>query len=588
MKSAETIRTEESDVVTGAARANLARAALLFVVTVTLFLQTANHGFISYDDPGYLTGNSVVRSGLNAASLVWAFQSVTMSNWHPVAWLSHLLDVQLFGMVPAGHHLMSVVLHAVSAVLLYLLLERLTARPWRSLIVAALFAWHPLHVESVAWVAERKDVLSGLFFHSTLLLYVSYTKRPTAARYLAALAVFALGLLTKPMLVTVPVIILILDAWPLGRLVVNRQALSPATTVSRLLAEKIPFLLLSVASSAVTIYAQHHGGSMAELRTVPVDLRVANALVSCLGYLRQAFWPHDLAVLYPLPVSIAPAHAVGAAVLLCAITVGALWCLRSFPYLAAGWLWYLVMLLPVIGLIQVGAQSMADRYTYLPMTGVFIGVVWGVSDLLKRFSWGGRAAAPLAGMVLAVLGWATWLQVGVWADSLTLYRHTLEVTTGNYLIMNNYGAALNDAGRTEEAVQVLERAIEVEPSDAASYYNLGRVRQVAYHDSKTAASLYQRAIELRPGYLDAHINLGGVLNELGRFAEARQVLERALGFADANRADLRFNLAVSQVNLADTGAALRELEVIRSLDPALAQQLQEFMASRRIGMAQPK
>ncbi|GFO60704.1 O-GlcNAc transferase [Geomonas silvestris] len=588
-KSVGTVRAEQTAVqMASLQRGDYARAALLLAVTFVLFSQTAHHGFISYDDPGYLSGNPVVRSGLSAASLAWAFTSLAMSNWHPLTWISHLVDVQLFGLAPAGHHLMSVFLHGVSAVLLYLLLLRLTARPWRSLVVAALFAWHPLHVESVAWAAERKDVLSGLLFHATLLSWVGYLKRPSSGRYLGALALFALGLLAKPMLVTLPVVLLILDAWPLGRLVPGEEGGRPAAARSGLFVEKIPFFLFSLASCAVTIYAQHHGGSMAELRAVPLGGRIANAATACLGYLRQAFWPHDMAVLYPLPASIPTAQAAGAAALLCALTALAFWRVRRSPYLAAGWCWFLVMLLPVLGLIQVGAQSMADRYSYLPLTGIFLAVVWGTSDLLERVSWGGKGAAALAGTVLAALGVATWCQVGVWADSLTLYRHTLEVTTGNYLIMNNYGAALNDAGRTEEAVQVLTRAIEVEPLDPSSYYNLGRIRQVAYRDSRGAAPLYQRAIELRPNYLDAQINLGGALNEMGRPAEARQLLERALGLPGADRADLRFNLAVSLVNLGETAAAVRELEKLRPLDPALAQQLEGFIASRTQSPAQQK
>lgn len=562
----------------------VAHAALLLASTLVVFSGSASHEFISYDDPGYVTGNAVVRSGLNVRSAAWATSTLEMSNWHPLTWLSHMLDVELFGLAPAGHHLMSVVLHGLSAVVLYLSMLRLTGRPWRSLAVAALFALHPLHVESVAWVAERKDVLSGLLGHVTLLLYAGYVRKPSAVRYVATTIAFALGLLAKPMLVTLPVVLLILDGWPLGRL--GRFGAAGWWARARaLVLEKVPFFVLALASSAVTIYAQRRGGSLVGLGEASLGLRASNAALAYWGYLSQAFWPSDLAVLYPLPAAIPPGLAVGAAMALGLVTAGAWWQASRLPYVAAGWSWFLVTLLPVIGLIQVGAQSRADRYTYLPLTGVFIALVWATAEVAARIPRGRALTSALAAAVTVALAAATWRQLAVWSDSLTLYRHTLDVTSGNYLIMNNYGAALNEAGRSGEAIPVLEAAIALEPRHAPSYYNLGRIHHVVRRDYPLAAALYRQAIQLEPGYVDAEINLGGVLNKMDRFEEAAAVLERARGRVGPTRAELLFNLAVAQVGLAKVDAALAELETLRRLDPGLARQLERFVASRTAGPA---
>lgn len=549
--------------------------ALLVLATLAVYARVAGHEFVGYDDPGYVTANPVVQRGLSLDGVAWAFTTTAMSNWHPVTWLSHLLDVQCFGLAPAGHHLVSVALHALSAALLFLLLARLTDRPWRSLTVAALFALHPLHVESVAWVAERKDVLSGVLWHLTLLLYVEWTRRPGPGRYLAALACFAAGLMAKPMLVTLPVVLLLLDAWPLARWKASAGPgpLRPASSLPALVREKLPFLALSLASSAVTIYAQHQGGSMAGLREAPLGLRAENAVVAAASYLGLAIWPRDLAVLYPLPPSI-PAWrvAVSAGVLL-AITAGVTLRARRAPYLAVGWSWFLVTLLPVIGLVQVGAQSMADRYTYLPLTGIFLMAVWGGAELVGARPWRGPLLATAA---VAAAAAVTWGQLGHWRDSLTLFRHTLEVTSGNYLILNNYGAALNDRGRPEEAIPALQRALAIEPGHAEAWYNLGRIHQVARQDLEAAALYYRRAIQLKPGYLDAQINLGGVLNRLGRFREGLEVLEPARARAP-ERAELCFNLGVSYAALGERERALREAEALGRLDPGLAQALRGFI-----------
>jgi len=558
-------------------------ALLLVLVTLALFSPTATHEFIAYDDPGYVTNNAVVQQGLTARGVEWALGSTSMSNWHPVTWLSHMLDVQLFGLAPAGHHLMSVALHATSALLLFLFLVWTTACPWRSLVVAGLFALHPLHVESVAWVAERKDVLSGLLWHLTLLLYAAYVLKRGVGRYLATLACYAVALMTKPMVVTLPVVMLLVDWWPLERTRAGGDDARPHRTPETwgpLLWEKVPFLLLSVASSAITIVAQDRGGSMVDLDSAPVALRLANAAMSYVRYIVGVFWPRDMAVLYPLPPSIPAWQFVGSLSIHLLAGTGVLWAARRKPYLATGWFWFLITALPVIGVIQVGAQSMADRYTYLPLTGLFIIVVWGGADLLAAMKWSPRAMAGLGTACLVAAAALSWNQLGYWRDSLTLFKHTLDVTTANYLIMNNFGAALNDSGRPDEAIQFLERAIAIRPSHAEAFYNLGRVHHLSRQDYPLAAAHYARAIELKPKYTDAHINLGGVYNSLGRFSEALAVLEAAKSMTEASRPELLFNAGVSYASLGRTGEALREVEALRAIDPSLAQRLQEFVTWR--------
>ena len=559
---------------------------VMVLATVAAYAPTASHDFISYDDPGYVTGNELVRSGLTSGGIAWAFTSTAMSNWHPVTWLSHMLDVQLFGLKPAGHHLVSVALHVASSLLLLLLLVRLTGLPGRSLTVAALFALHPLHVESVAWVAERKDVLSGLLWHLTLLLWVAHVRRPGPGRYAGALACFALGLLAKPMLVTLPVVLLLLDWWPLGRCRGGGEG-PPGKGAGALrlppLLEKVPFFLLAAASSAVTIFAQQRGGSLVDLPSAPIGLRVANALVSTARYVGKALWPVDLAVLYPLPAAIPAWQPLIAAAVIVAASATAVALARRLPFLVTGWFWFLVTLLPVIGLVQVGAQAMADRYTYLPLTGLFIVVVWGGAELMAPLRHGRWVATGAAAATLAAAAAVTATQLGHWRDSLALYRHTLAVTRDNFLIMNNYGAALNDAGKPEEAIAVLEQAIATAPTHAEAYYNLGRIAQVTRQDYEAAGALYARALQLKPDYADALINLGGLLNTAGRFREGLELLQRARSLGRRERPELRFNLGVSYVSLGNVGAALQEAEALRRLDPALARQLLEFIGERTGG-----
>ncbi len=549
-------------------------SVILIAVTLCVFGQTASHQFINFDDPGYVTKNPVIKGGLTAAGVAWAFTSTAMSNWHPLTWVSHMVDVQLFGLNPAGHHLMSVGLHALCALLLFLLLTRVTGAVWRSFVVAALFALHPLHVESVAWVAERKDVLSCFFWLLTILAYSYYVKRPGKKWYLTTLICFILGLMAKPMVVTLPLVLLLLDYWPFNRFATaNGQTQEPAPMEHffALLKEKVPFFLLSALSAAVTIYGQHKGGALATLVKVPADLRIENALVSYIKYIVLMFWPHDLAMLYPFPKSIPLWQAIGSAFLLGAVSLAVVRFRKRFPYLLTGWFWYLITLLPVIGLIQVGGQALADRYTYIPLTGLFIICCWLLPDLLGGWRYRNATVACMAGLVISSLAAVTWHQLGYWKDSITLYRHTIAVTSDNYLILNNYGSALDERGDLAGAYGMFRETLRVNPRSAMAYNNLGAlfVRWGNYAD---AAEFYGRALEITPDNALALSGMGKALAGLGRFDEAIWHYERALK-NEPDNADTHLNLAILLLKTGRHDEAMSHFETTLRLEPGSAKAL---------------
>jgi tetratricopeptide (TPR) repeat protein len=459
-------------------------AAGLVLLTALVYAPVLRHGFVNYDDNLYVSGNPVVRQGLTWEGLRWAWTAAVACNWHPVTMLSHMLDVELYGVRPGWHHLTNLLLHLANVVLLFEVLRRMTGATWRSAAVAALFAVHPLHVESVAWISERKDVLSGLFFLLTLGAWLRYVRRPAAGRYLLALLAFALGLLAKPMLITLPFVLLLLDVWPLGRLPLAAMPAASERTERRralraLLLEKLPFVVLAVAVSAVALYTQR--GAMASLAALPLRRRAANALVSYVVYLGKSLWPSRLAVIYPLPPSIPLWKAALAAALLAALTALALARLRRAPWLAVGWLWFAGMLAPVSGLVQVGRQAMADRYTYLPSIGLFIAVVWSAhalaqaalpGELPARGPGATRRALLGAGaaVVIAALALTARVQVGAWRDSLTLFRHAAAVTDGNYVAAFHLGEELRMRGDRAEARRYYREALRIRPT-------LARARQ---------------------------------------------------------------------------------------------------------------
>ena len=459
----------------------------LAVVTVAVYLPVLRDGFVNYDDPEYITNNPHVNAGLTWSGMVWAFQSGQASNWHPLTWISHMLDCQFFGLQPAGHHLTNLLFHIANTVLLFFLLHRLTGARWRSAFVAALFAWHPLHVESVAWASERKDVLSAFFGLLAMMFYVRYAqsalRSPHSAlrNYFLSLLLFACGLMSKPMVVTLPFVLLLLDFWPLGRFTmddlrytrVSTFFSSPVTRHSSLFLEKIPFFALTIAACIVTRLVQ--SSAVWSTPSLTFQFRLANAVMSYGRYLAKFFWPADLALIYPYPHYWPIAGVVAVALVLVACSAFALFRAKRFPYLAVGWFWYLGTLAPVIGLVQAGIQSMADRYTYLPGIGLFIIVAWGLNDLLPVGPQKAKIAATVGGLALAGCLAVTSVQLSCWRDSLALFSHTVAVTRDNYAADDCLGSVLEDLGKTDAAAKCYAEAVRVEPDFPSGQFHLGMI-----------------------------------------------------------------------------------------------------------------
>ena len=501
---------------------------LLIVVTCAVYWQVGNNQFVSFDDMGYILENPIVREGLTAEGFIWSFTSTHVSNWHPVTWLSHMLDVQLFGLHAGAHHLVNVMLHAVTAVLLFLLLLRMTGAYWQSVLVAALFALHPLHVESVAWAAERKDVLSAFFLMLTLLLYHAYVKRPGRMIYLMTLCAFALGLMSKPMLVTLPVLLLLMDYWPLGRMQFGKagpqtrhgvQSTDRTSFPRRLLWEKVPFIALSAASSVITMFAQHAGGSMASVKTVPFTFRAVNALWAYVLYIGKMIWPLNLAVIYPLPATLTITQGLIAGLFLAGTSLLAARSAKRHPYLLVGWLWYLVTLVPVIGLVQVGRQAMADRYTYIPFIGLFIMIAWGARAIAGDSRFRRIALSSVSVLILGAFAALTWLQTSYWKDSLTLFSHAAEAVRHNYIAHEAAGRILAERGRFDEATYHYAEALRISPNDERSLIGMGNVL-VKQGKIEEGISYTKKALTMKPDSADAHFNVGYALLQQGRDREA--------------------------------------------------------------------
>jgi len=505
-------------------RAEFLIVFLLLLVTAVVFLQVRSHDFIGYDDDWYVTENAQVRSGLTYQGIRWAFSSIVLGNWHPLTWLSHQLDVQLFGMHPGRHHLVNVLLHLMNTLLLYWVLKRMTGEMWPSCLVAAMFAIHPLHVESVAWIAERKDVLSGFFWMATMGCYVLYTEHPNKSRFLLTHMFFIMGLLSKPMLVTLPFVLLLLDYWPLKRFpglpMDGAAGSSPRLQMlGFLLREKIGLFTLSFAACLVTFFSQSGGGNVGAMQVYPLTMRLANAMVAYVGYMAKMLWPAKLAVLYPHSGMPSFWQIVGAGVLLIAVTLTAFKHARRYPWLLVGWLWYLGTLVPVIGIVQVGVQSMADRYTYIPLIGLFVAIVWGAVQVLSRYRRSIFLAIPAAALVILLMSVTTWHQVGRWSDSVSLFQHAIAVTDGNYIMHNNLGYEFNAQGKTKEALAHYSAALAVEPGFPDAYLNIG-VILASQGRFEAAVAKYNEALRIKPDFLKAHINLGNVRLRQGRTSAA--------------------------------------------------------------------
>ncbi len=495
-------------------------AGLVALVAVS-FGPVAHHGFVNLDDEAYIVDNPYVEHGLTPAGIGWALTSFYEGNWHPLTWMSHMLDVSLFGMAPGPHHLVSVILHALSAAILFLALFSMSGDRWPSTFTAALFAVHPLRVESVAWAAERKDVLGGFFWMLTLLSYAAYAKRPSAVRYALVVLSLALGLMSKPMLVTLPFVLILVDLWPIGRFV-------PWRVGRREVLEKLPLLGLSAVSSAITLTAQTRAGVVVPTDALPLGSRLAGAAVTYLAYLRKAIWPVDLAVFYP----VSPASLTGLEPALCAIALVAVSFLairfaRRRPHLTVGWFWYLGTLVPVIGLVQVGAQAMADRYTYVPLVGIILIVAWGARDLAARWPIGKAVLVALACAAVLACVVMTRHQVSSWRDSRALFEHALQVSPDNFVAHNGLGIVSVGDGDLARAAAHFESALRAKPDYAFALNNLGGVlaRQGKLAD---AATRFREALRIQPTYVDARFNLGLVLESQGDRTRAAAEYEEVL------------------------------------------------------------
>ncbi len=510
----------------------------LVAAVLAIYAQTGSHGFVSYDDPGYVATNPAIRNGFTGENLWWAFTTFESYNWHPLTWVSYLVDYEFYGLSPEGYHLTNVALHAANTLLVFVILRRLTGDVWPSALVAALFGVHPLHVESVAWISERKDVLSTCFWLLTMGAYARYAQRRARGWYVTTLALFTLGLMAKPMLVTLPFVLLLVDYWPLRRVAppIGRDA---RRVLGRLLAEKVPFLAVAAAASAMTVYAQSAGGAVAALGRFPLGARVMNALVSYVAYLGKMVWPVGLSVRYPHPGVTMPVwKPLIAGLLLIAVTVAAARWFRSRPYLAVGWFWYLGTLVPVIGVVQVGDQAMADRYTYVPLIGIFIAMAWGLRDAAVSRPRLQTTLPWVAAGVLLALTASAWNQTRYWRDSVTLYEHSLSVIDGDPLLHYNLANELREQGRLDDAVRHYEEAIRFDPNYVAAHTNLGPILAQQGRTDQAIAH-YVAALRIKPDVAEAHNNLGMLLGEQGKITEAIPHFEEAVrlkpGLEEAKR-----------------------------------------------------
>lgn len=553
--------------------------ALLVVATLISFWPVGDNGFVSFDDPSYISRNEHVRPGLTADGFVWAFTHAHAHNWHPLTWLSHMADVELFGLSPGAHHRVNLGLHALNACLLLAVLRALTGSFGRSLVVALLFAVHPLRVESVAWASERKDVLAGVFWLLTIAAWARWARRPSQARYVTALACFALGLLAKPTVVVLPVVLLLLDVWPLGRTVVVEPAVGARTTpprsLPRLLLEKTPFFALAAIASAVTLWAQQ--GVVQSRSDFPLGARLANAAVTPARYLARTLWPHDLAVFYPYRRLGAgsPELWIGLAVLAAATAAVVGFRRRGYPL--TGWGWFLVTLVPTAGIVQVGMQSTADRYTYLAGIGVVWAVVWAAADRLGTERLARTAGAAAVAVVLVILGALTWRQSRVWRDDESLYGHAVRVTHGSFWAEYNYGVVLLAKGRREEARAHFEEAVAIDPGAANAWKNLGVLDLDGGH-TDAAVAAFRAARRAEPDDAWSARHLARALNAQGASADAETAIAAALRqWPD----DPELLLQRGVLRLAQG----RTEEAVADLERAVAERRDDAYAANALGIA---
>ncbi|MDA8099523.1 MAG: tetratricopeptide repeat protein [Nitrospiraceae bacterium] len=542
--------------------------AALAAWVLVLYARSWSYPYILLDDQEYLVNNQRIAAGLSLTNIRWAFSTFYMANWHPLTWMSYLTDMSLFGQQPGMQHAVNSLLHALSTGLLFLALYRLTGAQGKSLAVAALFGMHPQHVESVAWISERKDVLSGFFFMLTLLSYERYARRGSNVHYAMVLLFFALGLMSKPMLMTVPFLLLLLDVWPLGRTASVVGLPQNGRPWRPLVREKIPLVVLSLLSVAITYFAQDRSGAVVSVEVIPPLQRVMNAVVSYATYILHMVWPFNLAVYYPYSASGLPWWAFGGSLcLLVLMTVIAVRAFRARPYLLVCWLWYLGMLVPVIGLIQVGGQAMADRYAYLPLIGMYILVLWSAADLFPAtgsLRTGVKTVLFLAAflMVSAI----TYRQIGYWSDSIILYEHAQRVTPDNNTIRRFLGNAYLQRGNYGDSLEQYRRAVLMDPDDAESYNGMGMAMAFQGHAAE-AADFYQKAIAKKPEYIKSYNNYGLLLLQLNRYDDALKIFQEALRFKNRD-SDTHYNIGNAYAGMGRLEDAIAHFKLSLLYNPA--------------------
>jgi tetratricopeptide (TPR) repeat protein len=553
---------------------------LLAVSILAIYWQVVDFDFINFDDPIYIKNNDMVREGITLEGIKWAFTSVVYaSNWHPLTWISHMIDVQFFGMRPGLHHLTNVIIHLFNAILLFIVFQKMTGTVWKSAAVAALFALHPLHVESVAWISERKDVLSTFFWMLTMMGYIWYLQQRNTRRYLIMVFFYILGLLSKPMLVTLPFVLLLMDFWPLNRLATVAQGTGvssgrtknslwshiwqPATSVC--LMEKIPLIVLATIASGMTIFAQHNDQAIVSLGRVSLGARIMNAITSYVTYLEKMVLPLDLAVFYPYLHAFHPVKIILYLLILILVTALVLYFSKRIPYLIVGWFWYLGSLIPVIGIVQVGDQSMADRYTYIPLIGIAIIVVWGLSDLFNRWRYGNIALWTSSAAAVALLMWSTWIQAGYWKNSEILFRHALDATKDNYLAHYDLGIALYDKGEVEGAIAQYQETLQINPHISGAHTNLGNIMFLQGNPDQ-AINHYQVALQLNPHQANVYYNLGTVYYRKGNMKKAIASLQKAI-IERPDYPEAIQKLGIAQNDLANQEALMSRIRVLMKQEP---------------------
>ena len=560
-------------------RRNFLICLFLVMATLAVYWQVAGYSFLIYDDSAYVTGNRHVQDKFTLESVTWAFTSAHESNWHPLTWLSHMLDFKLYGLNAGGHHLTSLFFHIANTLLLFIVFNKMTGDLWQSGFVAALFALHPLHVESVAWVAERKDVLSTFFWMLTMWSYVWYVENQKVKRYFVVILFFTLGLMSKAMLVTLPFVFLLLDYWPLKRFQRGTERLREGDKESapigadifRLIWEKVPLFILVIIASILTFMAQSSMGAVMPLEVYSLKVRVANAFVSYAGYAVKAIWPVNLAVFYPHPGVLLPWwQTAGSVVLATAACLGAIRVSKLYPYVLVGLFWYFGTLVPVIGLVQIGSQAMADRYTYVPLIGLFIIVAWGIPELLPCRHRIKIWLAASATVLLTVLMVITWKQVKYWENGTTLFTHTVNVTRNNSLAHYVLGLSLEEQGKIDEAMVHYSRSAHLNSYDKAFFkmgyalYQKGKLDEATIH--------YKKALQMNPNYAEAQNNMGIVLARQGDMDGAIKHYQAALRI-NPNHAGANYNLGRISVNHGKTAEAIRYYRKALLIEPDMTQAL---------------